>query len=128
MRGLSTAVLDDAATLELSLLTPRLPDRLGFVEEFVSAFRSYVHRDHVFVPTTQPVAAGRTVRLTITLADHTPVLAGEVEVLSPSTIPPALAITSLPAFGPGSSEVSTQTFKTRLENSTPVRQRPSCIQ
>ncbi|MCB1744479.1 MAG: hypothetical protein KDK91_29195 [Gammaproteobacteria bacterium] len=37
MRGLSTAVLDDAATLELSLLTPRLPDRLGFVEEFVSA-------------------------------------------------------------------------------------------
>ncbi|MCA9678813.1 MAG: hypothetical protein KC464_27535, partial [Myxococcales bacterium] len=64
-----------------------LVSRCSSVEEFVSAFRSYVHRDHVFVPTTQPVAAGRTVRLAITLADHTPVLAGEVEVLSSSTIP-----------------------------------------
>jgi len=64
-----------------------LVSRCSSVDELVAAFRTYVHRDHVFVPTTGQLATGRRMRVAITLADGTPVLTGDAEVLSSSVVP-----------------------------------------
>ncbi len=50
-------------------------------------FRSFVHHDHVFVPTIDGLAPGRKGRMAITLADGTEVVVGDAEVLSSSAVP-----------------------------------------
>ncbi|HTR54190.1 MAG TPA: PEGA domain-containing protein [Kofleriaceae bacterium] len=59
-------------------------------EQFVAAFRRYAERAGLFVPSAQPVPAGRRGRFALTLSDGSVMVEGEAEVLQSSAKPQGL--------------------------------------
>jgi hypothetical protein len=59
-------------------------------EEFVAAFRRYADRTGLFVPSVQPLPAGRRGRLAITLKDGGVMIEGDAEILQSSAKPTVL--------------------------------------
>ncbi len=62
----------------------------GTPEEFLAAFRRYVDRQGLFVPTAAPIAAGLRGRFAVTLIDGGILIEGVAEVVSSSPRPSAL--------------------------------------
>lgn len=62
----------------------------GTPEEFLAAFRRYVDRQGLFVPTAAPIAAGLRGRFAVTLIDGSILIEGVAEVVSSSPRPSAL--------------------------------------
>ncbi len=60
------------------------------VLDFVSAFRRYADRQGIFVPTAEPLAAGKRGRIALTLADGQIMIEGEAEVVSSTPRPGGL--------------------------------------
>jgi hypothetical protein len=62
-----------------------LVSRCASIDEFVAAFRRYVDRVGVFVPSAQPVAVGKRARFALTLRDGGVMIEGDGEVITAST-------------------------------------------
>ena len=59
-------------------------------EEFVAAFRRYADRTGIFVPMAEPLPAGKTGRLALTLKDGGVMIEGEAQVITSSPKPQGL--------------------------------------
>src|SRR5206468_2627360 len=59
-------------------------------EEFVAAFRRYADRTGLFIPMAEPLPAGRTGRLALTLADGGVMIEGIAQVVTSSAKPVGL--------------------------------------
>ncbi|MGE5184402.1 MAG: hypothetical protein ACM31C_20170, partial [Acidobacteriota bacterium] len=59
-------------------------------EEFVAAFRRYADRTGIFVPTAEPLPAGKAGRLALTLKDGGVMIEGEAQVVTSSAKPQGL--------------------------------------
>ncbi len=60
------------------------------VLDFVSAFRRYADRQGIFIPTSEPLTAGKRGRIAITLADGQIMIEGDAEVVNSTARPGGL--------------------------------------